>query len=90
MAILEIISGNNITKLDRLFAPVFVNHYILSYVSFDGHCVINTNISIQQKVKGLHIFYILNSWLRNLYTGFTLNICLLVSVELTKNMDPEK
>ena len=46
----------NITKLDRLFAPVFVNHYILSYVSFDGHCVINTNISIQQKVK-VYIFF---------------------------------
>ena len=31
-----------------------------------------------------------NPWLRNLNTDFTLNICLIGSVRLTKNVSPDK
>ena len=38
----------NITNSDSLFAPTFVNHYILPDVNFNGHYLIN-NISIKKK-----------------------------------------
>ena len=38
-------SIENMTKLDGLFAPTFVNHYILTDVNFNRHCLIN-DISI--------------------------------------------
>ena len=44
----------NITKSDSLFAPTFVNDYILPHVNFDGHCLLNNNISIPKKVCFLH------------------------------------
>ena len=33
-------SIENITKSDSLFAPTFVNHYILPDVNFNEHCLI--------------------------------------------------
>ena len=36
----------NITKWNSLFAPTFVNHYMLPDVYFHGHCLIDSNISI--------------------------------------------
>ena len=62
----------NITKSDSNFAPTFVNHYVLPDINFNGHCLINNNIS-----------HILSPRLRNLNTDFTLNNCLFGSVELT-------
>ena len=57
----------NITKSDSLFAPTFVNDYILPHVNFDGHCLLNNNISIPKKVIYIYIYiyiyyvsYILN------------------------------
>ena len=44
----------NITNSDSLFAPTFVNHYILPDVNFNGHYLIN-NISITKKVINLYI-----------------------------------
>ena len=38
----------------------------------------------------MYISYTLNPWLRNLKTGFTLNICLSGSIKLTKNADLDK
>ena len=45
----------NITKSSSVFAPIFVNHYILPDVNFNGHCLIN-NISIHKKVINIYIF----------------------------------
>ena len=54
----------------------------------NGHCLINNNISIlKEVVNPYYISYILNPWLRNLNTDFTLNNCLFGSVKLTKNPD---
>ena len=39
----------NITKSNSLFAPTFVNHYILPDVNFNRHCLINKNIFIPKK-----------------------------------------
>ena len=38
---------------------------------FNGHCLIKNNISIPEKVINLYISYMLNPWLRNLNTDFT-------------------
>ena len=80
----------NITKLDDNFTPTFVDHHVLPDINFDGHCLINNNISISKKVINLFISYILNPWLRNLNTDFILMTCLFRSVKLTKNADPDK
>ena len=66
----------NITKSDSNFASTFVDHYILSDINFNGHCLIN-NIFIPKKVINLYISYTLNPWLRKLNTVFTLQNCLL-------------
>ena len=80
----------NITKSDRNFAPIFVNHHILPDINFSGHCLINNDISIPKKIINLYIFYALNLWLRKLNTSFILNDCLFGSVKLTKNADLDK
>ena len=36
----------NITKSDSNFALTFADHHLLPDISFDGHCLINNNISI--------------------------------------------
>ena len=43
----------NITKSDSNFAPTFVDHHLLSDRNFNGHCLINNNISIPEKVINL-------------------------------------
>ena len=58
--------SENITKSDGTFAPNFVNYRQLPDINFNGHCLINNNISITEKVIKLHILYILSPWLRNL------------------------
>ena len=72
------------------FAPTLVNHYILPDVNFNGHCLVNNYISIRKIVINLYISYILNPWLKDLNTNFTLNDFLFRSVELTENADPDK
>ena len=59
-------------------------------MTFNGHCLIKSNVFIPKKVINLYISYKLTPWLRNLETGFTLNNCLLGSLKLTKNADPDK
>ena len=70
----------NLNNSDSNFAATFVNHHVLGDINFNGHCLIKNNISIPKKVKNLYISNILNPWLRNLNTDFTLNNCLLASV----------
>ena len=53
-------------------------------MTFNEHCLIKSNISIPKKAINLNISYMLNPWLRNLKTDFTLNNCLFGSVKLTK------
>ena len=36
----------NITKSNGNFAPYFVDHHVLSGINFNGHCLMNNNISI--------------------------------------------
>ena len=80
----------NITKSDSNFAPTFVDHHLLSDRNFNGHCLINNNISIPEKVINLYISYTISPWLKYLNTDFTLNNCLFGSVKLTNNADPDK
>ena len=80
----------NITKSDSNFAPTFVDHHLLSDRNFNGHCLINNNISIPETVINLYISYTISPWLRNLNTDFTLDNCLFGSVKLNKNADPDK
>ena len=80
----------NMAKSDSNFAPTFVNHHVLPNINFNGHCLINNNTSTPKKVINLYISYILNPWLRNLNTDFTLNNFLFGSVMLTKNADLNK
>ena len=49
-------SIENIAKSNSRFAPAFVNRYILSDVTFYGHCLINNNTSIPKKVIHMYIF----------------------------------
>ena len=76
----------SIAKLDSNFAPAFVDHHVLPDITIQyGHCLINNNISIPKKVINIYISYILNQWIRDLNTNFTLGSCLFWSVKLTKN-----
>ena len=50
----------NITISDSNFAPTSVDHHILPDMNFNGHCLINNNISIPKKVINLYISCILN------------------------------
>ena len=82
-------SIENVNKSDILFSQTFVNYHPLPDLNFNGHCLIN-NISIRKKVINLYISHILNPWLRNLNTDFTLNNCFFGPVELAKNADRDK
>ena len=64
----------NITKSDRNFLPIFLDRHVLPDINFNGHCLINNNISTPKKLINLYISYILNPWLKNLNTDFTLKI----------------
>ena len=50
----------DITKSDSNFAPTFFDYHVLPEVNFNGHCLINNNISISKKVINLYISCILN------------------------------
>ena len=50
--------------------------------NFNGHCLINDNISIPKKVIYLSISCLDNPCLRNLYTDFPLDNCLFGSANL--------
>ena len=63
-----------ITKSDSNFPPAFVGHHVLPDINVNRHCLINNDIFIPKKVINLYISYILNPWLRNLNTDFTLKI----------------
>ena len=80
----------NITKSDSNFAPTFVDHHVLPDINFNGHCLINNNVYIPKKVINIYISYILNQWLRDLYTDFTSGSWLFGSLKLTKNADLDK
>ena len=79
-----------ITKSASNFATTFVDNHLLPHINFDGHSLINNNISISKKVINLYILYTLGSWLRNWITDFTWSNCLFGSVKLTNNADPDK
>ena len=53
-------------------------------MTFNEHCLIKNNTAIPKKAINPNISYMLNPWLRNLNTDFTLNNCLFGSVKLTK------
>ena len=52
----------NITKLDINLVPTFVDHHVLPDKNFNGHCLINDNISIPKYVINLYISYKLSPW----------------------------
>ena len=78
------------TESDNNFAPTFFDHYLLPDTYFNGHCLINNNISIPKIVINLLISYTLSPWLRNSVNDFTWNNCFFGSVKLTKNADADK
>ena len=43
----------NITKSDSNFAPTFVDHHLLPDMNFNGHFLINSSISIPEKLINL-------------------------------------
>ena len=59
-------------------------------MTFNGHRLIKNHIYIPKKSNKFNISYTLTPWLRNLNTDFTLNNCLIESVKLIKNADPDK
>ena len=69
---------------------MFANHYILPDGYFNGECLININISIPKRVMNINICCILNQWLRDLNTDFTLGNFIFGYAKLTKNADPDK
>ena len=48
----------NITKSDGPFPPIFVHHHVLSDINFNGHCLINNNISIYKRVLIIYLYNI--------------------------------
>ena len=57
-------------RSDNTFTPSLINYPLLN-VKFDGHCLINSNISIFRKVINLYNLYALDTWSRDLNTDFT-------------------
>ena len=47
----------NITESDSNFETNFVDHHLLSDISFNEHCLINNNISIPKKVINIYIYF---------------------------------
>ena len=97
VAQLKFICGNlkeesikNITTSDNTFALTLVETCLLPTAKFNGNCLIRNNVYNFRKIINLYISYTLDTWSRDLNTGFTLNNCLFGSVELTKNVDPDK
>ena len=80
----------NITKSDKNIAPTFLDYHLLPNMNFNGHCLMKNNISITKAVINLYISYTQGPELRDSYTDFTLNNCLLRCWKLTKNADSDK
>ena len=59
-------------------------------MNFNGHCLIENNISIPKTVRNLYILYTLGPQLKNLNTDFTLINCLFGSVKITENVNLDK
>ena len=83
-------SIENITKSDSNFPPTFFDHNLLSHISFSGHCLVKSSISIPKKVISLYISYTLGPQLRNSNTVFTLGNSLFGSVKLTRDANLNK
>ena len=86
----------NITKSGKNFPPTFVNHYLLTVINFNGHCIINNNLphpppppspSNKKKDKSIY-FFCTKSTVENFKRRFF--IFLFESVELNNNTDLEK
>ena len=43
------VNTENITKSDNNLAPAFADHHVLTYINFNGHCLIN-NTYFPEKV----------------------------------------
>ena len=87
MTLINFILGN-LMKCQKKVLKIYLN--ILLDVSFNGHCLIQNNLSIPKKVINIHLSYILNQWPRNLNADFRLGNSLFTSVKLTMNADPDK
>ena len=82
-------SIENITKSDSNFVPTFVDHYLLSDINFNRHCLIS-NFNTPKKIINKYISYTLNHWSRNLNIAFSLKMCLFGSAKLTEKVGPDK
>ena len=80
----------NITKSGSNFTPTFVDHYLLTGMNINGHCLIKRNIYILKKVINLYISYTLRPQLRNSNINFALGNCLFGSLKVNKNADLDK
>ena len=76
VALLGFTQGNlmkcqkKILKMSLNFAPIFINHYALSEINFNGHCLINNNISTPKNVNVIYIYiyiYIYHIYIIHLY-----------------------
>ena len=83
-------SIKNVTKSDSNFEPTLIDHHLLPYMNFNGHCLIKNNISIPEKVINLYISYTLGLQLKILNPDVALGNCLFGSIKLTKYVDPDK
>ena len=79
-------SIENITTSDNTFASILIGTCPLQVVKFNGNCLIRNHVYNFRKIINLYIYYTLNTWSRNLNTGFILNNCLLVYLKLTNNL----
>ena len=61
-------SIENITKSHSNFAPTFVDHHSSPNINFNGHCLMENNISVPKNVISLYISNTLGVQLRNLNT----------------------
>ena len=83
-------SIEKITKSDSNFVPTFVDHSLLPERSFNRYCSLTSNISTPKKVINLYTSYTQCPQLVSSNTDFTISNCLIGSVKLTKNADPNK
>ena len=83
-------SIENITKSHSNFAPTFVDHHSSPNINFNGHCLMENNISVPKNVISLYISNTLGVQLRNLNTYFTLRKRFFSSATLTKNANIDK
>ena len=67
-----------------------INSYSLPVAKCGGNCLGLSSISTHKNVANLYISYKLDTWSRDLSTGFTLGNCLFGATKLTKNVDPDK